>query len=79
MSFANVNGPQPIQVKFFERKKLTRKIRSVDSTIKKSESSKDAKKLNKEREHIKEDLAVCVYGFQCYVDRHSHGACMLHS
>lgn len=45
-------------VKFFERKKLTRKIRSIDSKIKKSESSKELKKLNKERDSVKEDLAV---------------------
>ena len=47
-----------LQVKFFERKKLTRKIRSIDGKIKKSESSKETKKLNKEREKVKEDLAV---------------------
>lgn len=56
-----MNGCILRQVKFFERKKLTRKIRSVDSKIKKSESNKETKKLNKERERIKEDLAVCTH------------------
>ena len=56
-----MNGCTLRQVKFFERKKLTRKIRSVDSKIKKSESNKETKKLNKERERIKEDLAVCTH------------------
>jgi hypothetical protein len=49
-------------VKFFERKKLTRKIRSIDSKIKKCDSSsKELKKLNDERERVKEDLAYVLY------------------
>lgn len=49
-------------IKFFERKKLTRKIRQLESQLKTS-TTDDAKKLKLEREitDTENDLAVLIY------------------
>lgn len=46
------------QVKFFERKKITRKIRRIDADISKTVEPKALKTLRKERRLAEEDLAV---------------------
>ena len=51
------NSTKYHMVKFLERKKMTRSIRSVESKIKKEEDPSELAALNKKRDKLLEDLA----------------------
>lgn len=51
------NSTKYHMVKFLERKKMTRSIRSVESKIKKEEDAAELAVLNKKRDKLMEDLA----------------------